>query len=372
MKKEDGALFFFQGRNVDEDLTQDSVSDPLINDAAPDASTENATVDAPLDTTSEVTTTESADPGQAAAPTAAAMVALREHLASKQFDTSGYDTDEAALDALLKQAQDAKVYQQHVAYYQHQLQQYQQPQPQVQAQPPVEEKPYWEPLPEFDPAWTQLLERDPASGRLLVKEQFRGHVSPDIAQKAEAFIKAKEDRQMQLLRDPAAAIRPGFKKDFEEVNSKIARLEQQLVQREAQAQAEHFINAYDAVLFNHDDQGRRMRDPTSGEYSLSPFGQAFKVNLVYAMQTFGFSEQQATQYALNQANAYVAQLPQQQQAAPTNETRKGEFAKALRTPQRGGTEAADHGPNAIAQNRQLSFREKLVREAKANGHEVPA
>jgi hypothetical protein len=244
----------------------------------------------------------------------------------------------------------------------------QQNQPQQPPQQAPEKKPYWEPLPELDQAWLQMVARDPGTGQIVVKPEYRGAVAPDLPQKVQAYLHAKQDREAKLLNDPVGAIWGGVE---EKLNGILEQRERQLAEKmHADFQARQYIRDNATKLFQFDANGQPLADPTTGQPAYSPYGHAFAHFLNEATQ-LGIADHSAReQYARRLAQAHVSSQPQpvpQAPVTPAPQQPKGNFL-TNRVANRAGTIASAQGQAGVPQDDDLPIGQQLRRAMLAGGY----
>ena len=298
---------------------------------------------------------------------------VRDYLPELGIANDQFADDEAAIRHLAEQA---RQYQQIQPYwnqvapnyskYQEWLAQQQQAQQQPAQPAQPAKKPYWEPLPELDQAALRMVAHDPATGQIVVKPEYRGVVAPDLPQKVQAYLQAKQDRESKLLNDPVGAIWGGVEERLQGI---FEQREKQLAERMYQdMQARQYLRDNASTLFQFDANGRPLTDPQTGQHAMTPYGQAFSHYLDEATQ-LGIAQPMARErYARQMAQSYLA-LQQPAQAPPETQQQKANKGNFLnRLPNRSGTLAAQR--DGIPQDRQLSIGEKLKRDLIAAGHDV--
>lgn len=330
--------------------------DASVTETPPDAA-------APIESTTDL----SAGEGTVTSTPDVQWTGVRDYLKSAGIAADSFDDDEAAIKHVVDRArqyeQIAPQYQQ-VAQHWTAFQKWQAEQQQQKAppQPAPEQKKYWEPLPELDQAWLQMVARDPGTGQIVVKPEYRGAVAPDLPQKVQAYLQAKQDRESKLLNDPYAAIRPAFEQDFAAVRQEIEALRRE----KAQEQSNHFVQGYlqsnAQWLFQTNEQGQRLAN-VDGTPALTPTGNAFRSYLAEAAQ-MQMPEQAAIKYAEMATRDWMAQQPQPAQQAQAKP--KGNFLNRITN--RTGTVSGEQ--DGIPQDAGLGIGEKLKRALVAAGHDI--
>lgn len=139
----------------------------------------------------------------------------------------------------------------------------------------AQEKPYWDPGPEWDPRLEQFLEYD-ANGNLVA----RGVNDPTLPTRYLERKRWEREAIQRLLADPYAVVEP-------KVQEAIAAAVQQAVQQAQQWFGEQtrtqnderfiqaFLQANEQLLYRCDSNGRPVVDPRNGQPILSEAGQQF-------------------------------------------------------------------------------------------------
>lgn len=254
---------------------------------------------------------------------------FRDALKDRGYPTDSFENDEALLDHICNLAkqvpdlQDAARYAQYVAPYATEIDELirareaqaggpQAPQ-EPAAQPGGEEPaPYWEPPPEWDRAWIKDLyqdDSDPANPQL----RARPNAHPDLPRRYMAYREWQDRVQDRLLSDPAAAIRPGLKEDFESLRKEarqIAREELEAYRQEQRANA--FALENQDWLYQQGGDGQPVIDQQTGQPTMTPAGWAF-MNCAQRLAAGGLDPNLIPEMAMQMVSG---QLPPQAGAEP--------------------------------------------------------
>lgn len=337
------------------------------------------------------------------APTEA--VSFRDALSEKGHDLSQFQDDEALLKHIegqlklaeqVPQLQQSARYMEYLAPYADKIEQLVQAESQpgtVQTQPavapaptePVAEADYWDKSPEWDPAWREQIttETAPDGSQTLV---CRAGARPDLVTKYHARRDWEQRQSDKLLEDPAAAVRPGLKSDFDALREDFRTIAREELNTYRQQQYDNaFVMENQEWLYQKGADGQPLIDQQTGQSVLSSQGMAFG-NIASQLGTAGLDPALVPQVAMQLAlgtplgqqtspasvpNPSVTPVPGQ--AAPsTAEAHKEQFlTTALRgaghVPNRAGTLAPGSEPNPPAQNSELDARAMLTQVAKQMG-----
>jgi hypothetical protein len=335
----------------DEQLIEPTTVDtPLTDDAAPELS--SAVSDETV-SGEAVSATETAAPEQAATPE---FTSIRDWMGSEGFDTSRYQSDEDAARALMQRAQQLDRAAQEAAYWRHLAQQNQQQTPAPQPPPAAEKKSSWPQAPEWNPEWEQGLDYElDADGRRTGRIVARPGYDPTLPQKFAARKAWEKQALEKLTTNPGEAV---WEELQDRIDAKLAEREQKILttyQRDMEARNYFERQVMPRLYVTDPGTGQPRLDPATGQYAISPWGQAFSYYLNEASQMTP-DPTQRRQYAENMANAYLAQQqlapPVQPQAAAPQ--RGNTLRGAARNPSRSGTESA-----GTPQNAELPFYQKL-------------
>jgi hypothetical protein len=243
---------------------------------------------------------------------------LRDSLAQRGLDVSGFDSDDAILQTfqagyqqlqqlpqLQQLAQYGQRYLPHVAEFEQFLAQRQQQQP--QQQPASKFAP-----PEYDSKYDQFMEMDPRTGR------YRSMV-PELAGYAEQKNRYEEWRREtadRMLRKPDEFF---WEVSQERIQKEIStRVQEILDARHAQEQINHYFTENAGEFFLLDQSGQPQRDFYGNEV-MTPKGQAF-VHFATQARELGITNPlRVQQYAAQQVASHFggqAVPPQQQPAQP--------------------------------------------------------
>jgi hypothetical protein len=316
---------------------------------------------APIESTPDLSTSE----GTVTSTPDVEWTGVRDYLKSAGIAADSFDDDEAAIKHVVDRArqyeQIAPQYQQ-VAQHWSAFQKWQAEQQQQQKAPPQpapEQKKYWEPLPELDQAWLQMVARDPGTGQIVVKPEYRGAVAPDLPQKVQAYLQAKQDRESKLLNDPYSAIRPAFEQDFAAVRQEIEALRREKAQEQSNQFVQGYLQSNAQWLFQTNEQGQRLAN-VDGTPALTPTGATFRGYLAEAAQ-MQMPEQAAIKYAEMATRAWMAQQQPPAQPAQANEQHKQAFVAGgnRRIPNRGGTVNVSADSDSVPQNGSHDLRDML-------------
>jgi hypothetical protein len=193
------------------------------------------------------------------------------YLKQQNFDTSRFQSDEAAAQAMLASHQHGaqlqelaelgRRYSQHAPAFEQFIQQQQQ----QQAQP----KQGWWKAPEWNDGWMSQVDVDPQTGEMKVKAGF----DPSIPQKINAFRAHQRDFIQKFTIDPIGSIKEGL---------------QELIQPMLQEHFQQNLSSYQDQMFTNDtlrqnagwmfvrgQNGEPINNPMSGKPVMSPAGQRY-------------------------------------------------------------------------------------------------
>jgi hypothetical protein len=316
---------------------------------------------APIESTPDLSTSE----GTVTSTPDVEWTGVRDYLKSAGIAADSFDDDEAAIKHVVDRArqyeQIAPQYQQ-VAQHWSAFQKWQAEQQQQQKAPPQpapEQKKYWEPLPELDQAWLQMVARDPGTGQIVVKPEYRGAVAPDLPQKVQAYLQAKQDRESRLFNDPYAAIEPRLEERLSKFNEKLEALERQREQEQADQATQAYLQQNSQWLFQANEKGQPVVN-LDGSPALTPVGTAFRHYLAEATQ-MQMPEKAGIRYAEMATRAWMAQNQPPAQPAQANEQHKQAFVAGgnRRIPNRGGTVNVSADSDSVPQNGSHDLRDML-------------
>jgi len=306
------------------------------------------------------------------------------------YDVSNYQTGEAALDELIRNAQLTPQYRQLAALGQSVLPQwdaFREWQAQQQradqlapAQPPAE-PPYWDPEPEFDRAWEQFLTSD--SGRIVIDPRFVGMVSPELPAKWQRHRDWEQRMSNKLLHDPVEAMKPGLERLIDERARQIV---QGMLADDHDTQfANNFAVANKEFLYAHDPNTRQILVQPDGNPVLSEAGQLFAyhvqrlsaaglkdqamiaeiaMDLVYGVMAAGAQPQPGAEPPPN-VQPGAPQMPPMSPAQQHRETFLGGANSHF--PNRGGTLMSPAGQPPVPQNQYQDFGAMLRQRARMTG-----
>ena len=348
-------------------------SDPLAGSPAP-------TGEPASEPTSAPTPTPAPAPTEPAPTDGTIPTSVREALASRGYDTSGFQSEADALDGLLATAEEfhrtrpyvqvGQRYSPHAdaidAYLEERARSTAgQSAPAVPGQPaapgqsvsPVAEPAgkqepsglKWEP-PEYDPAWETRARWDADNQRYAPASQYD---SPVVAEKLNAF----RDWQVRTSRD----LLTRFPELVEEaMGGRLKSLEESMESRvqgivreaitgyDSQQQSSQFFSDREKELFEVDAQGQRLADPATGEPVLSAKGRAFR-EYAEQGQAFGITDQ-------NNLLRYVDEQLRRDDAS-------GRFGQPGGQPSNGNgsQQAPEPTPGQVAEHRKGEFLRRVVR-----------
>jgi hypothetical protein len=251
-------------------------------------------------------------PGAANPQAAAQAQTVRDVLATMGLQAGQFGSDQAALQYLVAQAQQAQQLQQLVPYAQQYMQhagQFQQwmaqQQLHVQQQQQAQQQKWWE-APEYDPSWAQKIVRDQA-GNLTV---LPGN-DPSIIQKYMKWAEHQTQFLNKFSQDPLGAIKPGIEQLIEQKAQQL--FQQQYAQIQEQQTATTFLNQNSGWLHERDATGNLVPDPRTGQPMLSGMGRVF-AQFVQEAEGLGLRDSYSQQrYAMAQLKAAYLESKFQQQ-----------------------------------------------------------
>ena len=177
-------------------------------------------------------------------------------------------------------------------------------------------------MPEFDPAWANLVEDD-GQGRYVVRPEYIGSVSPEIAERVNDYVAFRQERSNSLINDPVSTVlNAGLEQRIQQqINSTV---QQALSTTNIRSQAADFVKENEKVLYLHDEKTGQAQRDRKGKPILSPVGQALNhAHVVLRKQGMydpAARHQVAMQMVQNhftqQQLMHQQQQPQQQQQMP--------------------------------------------------------
>lgn len=343
---------------------------------------------------------------------------IRDSLAQRGYDVSGFSSDDELLAAVEQGQAIAEQYQlvsphmreylaQRDEFYRWQEQQraagHQSSQQPQQAQPGQQKKPAaWE-LPEYDENWARYAKWDETRQEYVPRDQW---ANPVAAEKLNAYARALQQRQTEFWRNPHEVVWQGIQ---DRINEQVQATIQQFHQQQtAQQQAMTYLQQHASELYVTDPNGRPQVDP-AGNPLLRPKGQALW-NYIEQLRQAGVTDTlRRNQLAIQMLEAddlrqrvAQAQQPQQplpgqpgpspqQPAPPAYSQQPGPAAplspamppkqqqeetfiqRALagqrHMPNRAGTVVTSQQPGAPPQNPELDFEQMALSTlAQRNGH----
>lgn len=231
--------------------------------------------------------TAAADSSQAAQQLATPP-SLRERLSSRGYDTSSFENEDAAFDALLTTVEQYHQAQPYISFgqrYAADQADYERWRSERNQQKPTEQKPVvpehespsefdWKP-PEFNPDYLRFVEQDPRTGRYKP-------IEPSLQRYADAA-----NQYADWERDTGRKILTDFPKVVEQaVAGRLAarekalteaferKLEERFRDQESRSYAQEFVSRREKDFYARDAAGQYIRDPQTGNVVLTPVGQA--------------------------------------------------------------------------------------------------
>lgn len=258
---------------------------------------------------------------------------VRDSLAQRGYDVSGFTSDEDLLSAIEQGqaiADQHRMVEPHLREFMSQRDEYyrwreqqraagQQPgqpgqQPQSPQGQPAAKKKAWE-LPEYDENWKQYVKWDDARGEYVPRDQYS---SPAAAEKLNAYARALQKQQQDFWQNPHEKVWEGLEDRVQQqVNAGI---QQFMQQQTAAQQAASYINQHKAELYVTDPQGQIQADH-AGNPLLRPKGQALWSYIEHLRQAGVTDVLQRNQLAIQMVEAdelrqQIAQMQQMQQQLP--------------------------------------------------------
>jgi hypothetical protein len=347
-------------------------------------------------------------------PTEPTLGPVLSYLAEKGYDSSQFDNDDAALEALLGTVEQhhqsrqyieaGQRYAPHAEEFDTWLAEKQKQQPAATtAEPPEDDKPpafEWTP-PEYDPTWESKGLVTTADGRWLPPEG-----RPDlagVAQKLNAYYDWHTTKGQEIVRNfpqmVEQAVSGRLQSQEETFQARVNEAVQQgIAAYEQQQQSQRYVTEREAEFFQQDAQGRNVLDPENGAPVLTEKGQAF-IDYATEAQGYGIQDPAAVQqYVDGQLSrdeaagrfgaATPASDPQQATTTPVAadgngngqtpastpaiaRNKKGQFIRRVvegqQRSQRGGSEPSVTDPDDMSQNPDASLSEMLKSEAQKAG-----
>jgi hypothetical protein len=179
--------------------------------------------------------------------------------------------------------------------------------------------------PEFDPSWADLVEDD-GSGRYVVRPEYIGSVSPEIAERVNNYVAFRQDRSNSLINDPVRTVlEAGLGHQIQnQINSTVKKA---LSSTNMRNQAADFVKENEAVLYLHDESTGQPKTDRSGNPMLSPVGMALNQAHVTLRQKGMYDPVSRHQVAMQMVQNHFTQqqlaMPQQQQ--PENSDFKEQY-----------------------------------------------
>lgn len=273
-------------------------------------------------------TEPAAEPGSEAEASAESvrLAGLRELLRKKGYDSSKWQTDEAALDGLVNLArkvgardEDAELGRR-LKPFQAQFEdflanQYAGSIGQQQAQQQQSEQPtgWWNPPP-VPENWRELVERTEDGG-----VKVRDGVRADVAQQVEGYLDYHRNWQTKLQTNPTEALRPLYEQAVADAEERaVQRILAHQNQQQQQQSSVSFIQQNRDWMFSKNQNGEFLRDPETGNFVGTPAGRFFYQELKTLVEN-GVDEQTAQRLAIRNTQLAVsnAQRGQATQAAPS-------------------------------------------------------
>ena len=184
-------------------------------------------------------------------------------------------------------------------------------------------------VPQFDPSWANLVEDDGA-GRYVVRPEYVGSVSPEIADRVNDYVSFRQDRSNRLIDDPVnTVLQAGLEQRIQQqINSTV---QNAMSATTVRTQAAGFVKENEKTLYRHDENTGQPKRTSNGEPILSPVGQALnEAHIVLRKQGMhdpGTRHQVAMQmvqnYFTQQQMAGQQQMPQQ--PPPGNQDHKQQY-----------------------------------------------
>lgn len=273
-------------------------------------------------------TIAAAQDGAPSSGDASSAAAWTEHLRRAGMDVSGFKSPDDLAEAFVRQQNELKSIKPYAEYgqqfmpYAQKIQQLLQGQPAAPQQPPVpaeapksrEERlrEHWNKIwqrPTFDPAWEQMVTRDENGMYVGVNAGIPAHVVQGMNEYRAWQSKALNN----LLQDP-------FELQWKALEPGIQDVVQEMVQRELNAYRintdfEELDRQYAPVLYQHDENGKRVVDPITGEYRWTPLGQ-FCIQKMQELRNMGINDPYANfTMAMDSAKAWLYDQQSQTVAA---------------------------------------------------------
>lgn len=304
---------------------------------------------------------------------------VRDSLARSGYDTSSFQGDEDAFQALVRTAEEfhknqnlieqGRAYSQYAPQFQQWLQQ-QQAQQQVPQQPqqqvaaPAEQKPAgfdWK-APEYDVRWERFCERD-QYGRWKPIDNDPALMA--YAQKLNSYYDWHLDSGRRIVSEFPTLVDQvvggrfdSFEKQIQDMVSQ--RVQEAIAKYESDNQARSYIDQQKADLYQLDSSGRMLIDPATGEPALTAKGKAF-VEYGMEAQKLGLSTQESIR-------TYIERML-------AADTALGKFGAPAGTPAGNGTPLAQNGAAAVpaasaaetGAKKRGEFLRKVTQDARAPG-----
>ena len=285
--------------------------------------------------------TAAADSSQAAQQPATPP-SLRERLSSRGYDTSSFENEDAAFDALLttvEQYHQAQPYiqggQRYAAYQQDferwmaERDQAKPPEPkQVAPKPETAAEFDWKP-PEFNPDYLRFVEQDPRTGRYKP-------IEPALQRYADAA-----NQYADWERDTGRKILTDFPKLVEQaVAGRLAAQEKALTEAferkmeerfgawESGRATQEFVSQREKEFFVFNETGQKLLDPRTNQPKLTPKGEAFRDYCLEARE-FGLEDPNKIRQYAERHLTRDEQLGRFGQSAPAKPNGNGQSAAEI-------------------------------------------
>lgn len=132
-------------------------------------------------------------------------------------------------------------------------------------------------VPNFDESMLDMVTRDDKGNLVPVSE----YINPTIVPQVEAYLKWYKNEQSRIVRDPLSVLEEAGIEDrfLKPLNDRISQLEQQIANERNQVamnQARQEIHGELHRWVQHDQYGRPIMDPNTGDYAFTSDGMLYR------------------------------------------------------------------------------------------------
>lgn len=305
-------------------------------------------------------------PAGAASPQGQEQFSITGWFAERGYPKDRFKSDREAFEHLLSEIRPVATQAQKAAQYEESIRQLQAQlaalQPQQAQQAPAKKKHF--DAPEYDPSWRTMVYKDPETGKLTAIDG----APPDVVAKVMAFERYRQGFVDRMAMDPVGTLKqalieellPEIRKEFQDGLGHVQDL----------GYVRHVANTADWA-FLHDQNGRVVVDPISGQRQYTPEGHAY-MNAAETLARGGITDVRL-QDQLARVLAFGMLAMQKQQAAGVvnggQPNKAGNFAAAVHAASHGGSTVAPANTTESArpQNGKLSVQDMLRAEMQRAG-----